>query len=135
MSNNGKSGPKTANGKMRSSRNARRHGLFSAAFSLSPAEEEEYKKLTSDFREELKPDTSFLDALSQDVVATFWNVLIAHGYAQRELRKVFAAEIEESTEKPQGVGGSFPYGLMNARQNAQYIELLDMLKANVERYG
>ena len=131
MSNQNGSGPKTAFGKKRSSRNARRHGLFSAAFSLSPAEEEEYKKLSSDFREQLKPDNSLLDALFQDVVASFWDLRIARGYKQQESKKLFAAQNEETAEKPQGVGESFPSGV-KAWQRGQVIKLLEYLRDQVE---
>lgn len=134
MSNNGSGGPKTANGKKRSSRNARRHGLFAAQFLFSAADEAEYKKLTSDLREELRPNNSLLDLIFQDVVACAWRIRIALRYEQRELQKQFAIENEQSPDEPHGVGESFPYGL-KARQREQVIKLLDYLRAEVKSRG
>jgi hypothetical protein len=129
MSKNG--GPKTAPGKKRSSQNARRHGLFSAACSLSVAEQEEYNKLRSDFQQVLKPNNNLLNYLFEDVVARFWNLRTADGFEQRESKKLFAAENEQSAGEPHRSEESFPYSL-KAWQRAQVIKLLDYLRDEVE---
>src|SRR5260370_3275446 len=130
---NSRGGPKTAHGKKRSSRNARRHGIFAAEFSFSAADEEEFNKLSSDFRKELKPDNSILDLISQDLVACAWRMRIALRYEQQELLKQFAMENEQSPHDPHGAGESFPYGL-KARQREQVIKLLDHLRTEVESH-
>jgi hypothetical protein len=127
-----KGGPKTAAGKKRSCRNARRHGLFADEFSFSTADEVKFNKLNSDLHDELKPNNALLDLISQDVVACAWRMRIALRNEQNELQKQYAIENEESPEKPHGVGVSFPYPL-KAGKREQMINLLNELQAIVER--
>ena len=130
MSNNS-SGPKTPLGKKRSRQNARRHGLFAAAFSFSAADEVDFRKLNLGFHEVLKPTNAVLDVMFDYVLACAWRLRDAFRYEQQELPKQFAIEHGESPEELQGVGESFPYGL-KARKTEQALKLLDELRTKVE---
>jgi hypothetical protein len=127
-------GPTTAVGKKRSSRNARRHGLFAAEFSFSAADEIEFTKLNTDLRELLKPHNALLDLILQDVVACAWRMRIALRCEQNELLKQFAIESEERPPEPSGVGESFPCSLKTGKSE-QRIILLDILRDSMQKAG
>ena len=126
-------GPTTAIGKKRSSRNARRHGLFASEFSLSAADEIEFTKLTANLREELKPNNPLLELIFQDLVSCAWRMRIALRCEQCELQKEFAIENEGSQQEPSGVGVSFSSGPKVGRSQ-ECIKMLDALyNRTVER--
>ncbi len=124
-------GPKTPRGKMRSSRNSRRHGFFASEFSFSAADELIFDKFSENLLIQLGPDNSIQDLLAQDVVACGWRMRTALRYEQQELQKQFAIEREGGRLERQAVETSFLYP-PNARQNHQSIKLLDELKARAQ---
>jgi hypothetical protein len=87
----GSTGPRTAAGKTRSSRNARTHGLFSRELRLSKAEVPEFARLHSELKEELKPNTVMQSLLFDDLVVCIWILKLALRYEQSAICKLSGA--------------------------------------------
>ena len=70
------SGPKTPRGKRHSSRNARKHGLYSTELFISEADMPEFEEMRSDLEARLKPTESLM--LDFDyVVVCYWRRKLA----------------------------------------------------------
>lgn len=67
-------GPKTARGKIISSRNAQKHGLLSNELIVSADEKPVLEHLQRSLRDELKPDSSLLTVLVEDIVVCYWDL-------------------------------------------------------------
>jgi hypothetical protein len=69
-------GPTTAEGKLRSSRNALRHGILSASLCAgeSPEQGQAYEALLDDLRTELAPSSVLESLLVERIAATLWRV-------------------------------------------------------------
>ena len=67
-------GPKTAEGKEKSRRNALRHGLFAQAVVLAPEDEAAYQQLCHKFFDEYKPATATEATLVQLLADTSWRL-------------------------------------------------------------
>ena len=67
-------GPRTAAGKQRSSRNATTHGLTAQSVVLAPEEEAAYQQLCQKFFDEYKPATATEAAMVQQLADTTWRL-------------------------------------------------------------
>jgi hypothetical protein len=67
-------GPRTDEGKARSSRNALKHGLSSRDLVIRPEEREEFNDWLADYRAELDPQGPLEEALFNQIVYADWNL-------------------------------------------------------------
>ena len=70
-----KRGPKTEAGKLRSSRNATRHGLLSRTIVLEGESQRRFAKLLSEFYEELQPVGEVQRQIVETAAAARWRLL------------------------------------------------------------
>jgi hypothetical protein len=67
-------GPRTEEGKARSSQNATKHGLSAREVIIAPGEHEEFQQLLTDFKIEIKPQGAIQQSLFDELVAAAWNL-------------------------------------------------------------
>ena len=67
-------GPRTAEGKARSSRNALKHGLTAAELVIQSGEESEFDELLADLQDNLQPRGALEDILFNQIVHAAWNL-------------------------------------------------------------
>ena len=67
-------GPRTEEGKARSSQNATKHGLSAREVIIAPGEHEEFQQLLADFQTEIKPQGAIQQSLFDELVAAAWNL-------------------------------------------------------------
>jgi hypothetical protein len=67
-------GPKTPEGKQRSSQNARKHGLSAKEFILRPGDEQAFEALATQFAEELRPEGILEHSVFTLLVQSQWNL-------------------------------------------------------------
>jgi hypothetical protein len=67
-------GPRTEQGKARSSQNARTHGLSATQLVISVAERQEFEDLRTQLRAEIKPHGPLQDAIFDELVTSAWNL-------------------------------------------------------------
>jgi hypothetical protein len=67
-------GPRTDEGKARSSQNARKHGLTSAEIVLAFEDREEFEELQSQLNADIRPQGALQEILFDDIVAAAWNL-------------------------------------------------------------
>ena len=70
-------GPQTEEGKQKSSQNARRHGLSSAAIFIPPGCEDEFQQTYSEYFSEIKPIGEIQMAYFDQLIHAVWNLHIA----------------------------------------------------------
>jgi hypothetical protein len=70
-------GPRTPAGKAKSRRNARSHGIFCTALTMTAGEKSDFDKFQSQLRSELKPSGALLELLFDDVVTAAWQLKTA----------------------------------------------------------
>ena len=80
------SGPKTANGKRNSSRNATKHGFFAKELILSDEEKLEFQTLDRTLREQLRPRTALQGLGLEEIVCCSWRCKLAARLEARRLR-------------------------------------------------
>lgn len=68
------SGPRTVEGKARSSQNARKHGLTAREVVIAPGEHEEFQQLLADFQAEIAPEGVIQQTLFNELVRASWNL-------------------------------------------------------------
>src|SRR5712691_8131528 len=83
-------GPRTQQGKQKSSRNATKHGVFSKVIVLDSESKAEYEELLAGLRETLKPEGALEELLVEKLATTVWR--------QRRLLLAESAEIRKNTE-------------------------------------
>ncbi len=83
-------GPRTQQGKQKSSRNATKHGLFSKVIILETESKARYEELLAGLRETLKPEGALEELLVEKLATTAWR--------QRRLLLAESAEIRKNTE-------------------------------------
>ena len=83
-------GPRTQQGKQKSSRNATKHGVFSKVIVLSYESRAEYEELLAGLRETLQPEGALEELLVEKLATTVWR--------QRRLLLAESAEIRKNTE-------------------------------------
>ena len=67
-------GPRTAEGKARSSRNALKHGLTAAELVIQPGEESQFDALRSDLQDNLRPQGGLEEVLFNQIVHAAWTL-------------------------------------------------------------
>jgi hypothetical protein len=67
-------GPRTPEGRARSSQNARTHGLTARDVVIAPDEREEFEQLLNDYQADVKPQGGIQQSLFDDLVAAAWNL-------------------------------------------------------------
>jgi hypothetical protein len=67
-------GPRTPEGKARSSQNARKHGLTAADLVIGPEDRAEFDEMLAEFREEIEPKGPLEHTLFDQLVSAAWNL-------------------------------------------------------------
>jgi hypothetical protein len=67
-------GPRTPDGKTRSSQNASKHGLTARDVIIAAGEQEEFDHLLADYQADLKPQGAIQQTLFNQLVAAAWNL-------------------------------------------------------------
>jgi hypothetical protein len=67
-------GPRTSEGKNRSSQNASKHGLTAREVVIAPGEQEEFHHLVADCQADVKPQGAIQQTLFNQLVAAAWNL-------------------------------------------------------------
>jgi hypothetical protein len=67
-------GPRTPEGKTRSSQNASKHGLTAREVIIAAGEQEEFDDLLADFQADVKPQGAIQQTLFNQLVAAAWNL-------------------------------------------------------------
>src|SRR5712692_5851924 len=93
-------GPKTPAGKLRASRNARKHGLFAAEFVFSAEEKREFDQLRRNLWKELEPKSPLQELALEYVLAAAWRTKLALRGEQAELRKQLEIENQQNRKSP-----------------------------------
>jgi len=115
-------GPRTAEGKRRSSRNARKHALLTTELNLSTEERSAFNDLRKGLFDELMPNTPILQLLFEIVVADAWRVKLALRGEQRAVKKQLdSGDPEPLREK---VRMDFPYALSTSELRPR-LELIE----------
>ena len=102
-------GPRTAEGKRRSSRNARKHCLLTSELNLSTEERFAFNDLRKGLLQELMPNTPILQLLFEIVVADAWRMKLALRGEQRAVKK----QLDSGDPQPlrEKVRMDYPYAL------------------------
>ena len=83
-------GPRTQQGKQKSSRNATKHGVFSKVITLESESKAEYEELLAGLREAQQPEGALEELLVEKLATTVWR--------HRRLLLAESAEIRKNTE-------------------------------------
>jgi hypothetical protein len=67
-------GPRTEQGKFRSSQNARKHGLTAQQLTIKPEEREEFEDLLAHYQSDINPEGSIQLTLFDELVTAAWNL-------------------------------------------------------------
>ena len=67
-------GPRTPEGRARSSQNARTHGLTARDLVIAPDEREEFEELRNDYQTSVKPQDGIQQSLFEELVGAAWNL-------------------------------------------------------------
>src|ERR1700693_789547 len=67
-------GPRTGEGKARSSQNARKHGLTAAQLVIAPEDRQEFDELLAQLQTEIRPEGVLQQILFDRLVASAWNL-------------------------------------------------------------
>ena len=67
-------GPRTAEGKARSSQNARTHGLTAAQLLIAAEDREEFDELHAELQADIRPQGALQQILFDQIVASAWNL-------------------------------------------------------------
>jgi hypothetical protein len=67
-------GPVTAEGKARSSQNARKHGLTAKDLVIGPEDRDEFDELLAGLQADVSPEGSIQEALFDELVSSAWNL-------------------------------------------------------------
>ena len=67
-------GPRTVEGKARSSQNARTHGLTAAQLVIAPEDREEFDELQARLQDDVRPQGALQQVLFDQIVASAWNL-------------------------------------------------------------
>lgn len=136
MSSISRGGPKTAHGKKRSSRNALKHGLFSAEFVFSATEALKFDELRSNLSRELQPNTPSLEVVFEDILTSAWRMKLALRCEQIEVRR----ELEKAKEEKPKLSLAekarldFPYPLIASELKMRQ-KLLEELEKRIRQGG
>ena len=115
-------GPKTPEGKARSSQNARKHGLTARELVLRPDEREEFEEFLADLTEELQPQGALEQVVFNQLVHAAWN-----------LRRARRVEADQPVSKHDPLWDTGPFytrlGRYHAHIERSFYRALKELKA------
>jgi hypothetical protein len=125
INKNRSTGPKTDEGKQRSSQNAIKHGLFAKFFLLPGESMEQFDALHDGFKENHKPRTATEECLVYRLAVTQWKLV--------RLDNLEGMAVGKATEKGD-LEGKFlgNYGLYAQRLNREFQSTLKTLHAEQE---
>src|SRR5690349_13724321 len=83
-------GPKTAEGKARSSRNATRHGFLSSQVVLPNESEEQFKILFEEYADRFRPQDAAEYGLVEEIAAAYWRTRRAWAIEKENLSEALA---------------------------------------------
>ncbi len=129
-------GPRTPAGKLRASKNARKHSLFAAELVFSEEERREFERLRCDLSRELMPTSAVLDVLFEDALVSAWRMKLALRCEQAAVRKELEIQDEENRNTRVDDGSRTTYSnsssILGQRQR---LKLLEELRYNIEEHG
>jgi len=67
-------GPRTEEGKARSSQNARKHGLTAKQLAIQPEDQEEFDELFAFYQAEVNPQGPIQQSLFEELITAAWNL-------------------------------------------------------------
>jgi hypothetical protein len=131
---NSNGGPRTPQGELRASRNARKHGLLSKEVTFSLEELAEFNHLRNQLWKELGPNTAVREIVCEDIVACAWRMKQALRLEQTEVRR----QLKEESERSVGVGVelcmNYPYP-MTASELSQRLGFLETVREEIAQHG
>jgi hypothetical protein len=130
MSISRRGGPRTATGRLRASRNARKDGLLAAEFVFSTDERSQYDDLRHELSTELKPNTPVLALLFELVVASAWRIKLASRCEQRAV----LAHLQ-SAQNPTAMQAGGSTLSTSPGERSERMKLLQELREHFERCG
>jgi hypothetical protein len=122
-------GPRTREGKLRSSRNSRTHGLLSRELHLSAEEKQEFDRLRSQLGQDLAPEGGVLEVVFDDLLSLAWRLKLTIRCEQAEVEKLLGMDRADSDNASCQLQPKPP--TRSERQSD--IRLLDQLREAVER--
>jgi hypothetical protein len=140
-------GPRTEQGKKRSSRNARKHGVFSEVIVLKGESKAEYEELLTGLRESHQPKGTSEGLLVEKLAANVWRqrrLLLAEGAEIQKNKEFFESDQRdrEREEAERIARSSDPlnnYGLIRQIHNPHVLELcwelLFQLRRHIGEHG
>lgn len=109
-------GPRTSEGKARSSENARKHGLTAAELVVGPEDRGEFEAMLADFQSGVAPEGAIQQTLFDELVSAAWNL--------RRIRRM----------KTELCAGSATYlDLLNDDEIQTKLDRLERYKSRIER--
>ncbi len=135
----GPTGPRTDDGKKRSSQNAVKSGIFSRATLLKGESRAEYQSLVEGFWKTLQPEGKLEELLVEKLVSISWRyrrLLVAEGAEirnnsefleldQRRMQQEGAEQISQSQQAGTGAGLDFTLELVGLIWNIQNPDIID----------
>ncbi|MGD2111177.1 MAG: hypothetical protein PVI86_17505 [Phycisphaerae bacterium] len=99
-------GPRTPQGKLKSSRNAVKHGIFANDVVIAPAHErpEQFRALLHKLTHQFKPKTAMDRALVERVATCFWRLRRAQRFEVGAIRAALDESSRTDTELPETLG-------------------------------
>jgi hypothetical protein len=127
-----KGGPRTPSGKLRASRNSRKLSLFAKEFNLSSEEKAEFDDLRQILRNGLKPGTSLLKVLFENVLTELWRVKLSLRGEQAQLRRYMATQSDHGKDQAveHEVPMNFPFRV-TAGELRRRLKFLDDLQGMI----
>ena len=141
MNSNGKnahqsSGPKTANGKRTSSRNATKHGFFAKELLLSDEEKAEFETLDRTLREQLRPGMALQSIGLEKIVCCAWRCKLAARLEARRLRILLEATQDREAQPEDAQDPARLRWYAATRQDLRgAIRILDSVRREFEQLG
>ena len=118
-------GPRTPDGKARSSANAIRHGLTAQHVVLADEDEAEFCKFGACMFDDLEPAGALEEFLAERVVAAAWRL--------RRTARVEAEALDDARENSTGAPASLGLGFVRAVASTEALAVLGRYEAGLER--
>ncbi|MGA7918673.1 MAG: hypothetical protein WCA38_03305 [Candidatus Acidiferrales bacterium] len=139
------SGPRTAKGKQRSSRNALKRGIFSKSLILESESRAEYQSLLKGVQENLQPQGTVESALVESLAVILWRKrrLVPAESAEISKARFFAAHNAYETQRVEVWdryrAGETAGGMLRPSPNPfliqEGIDILTKLRDHIEKFG
>lgn len=141
--NRNSTGPRTAVGKRRSSRNATKFGIFSRATLLEGESRADYESLRQAFWKSKPPRDKFQEIMLDKMVSNFWRqsrVLIAEGAEIRKSSEFVESDRRQKELKEAEITGESSFdGIISSIENPDVLErcleILIELRQRIKDFG